>query len=136
MSSSDKMSDGKTSLADVAKQANKSTRVRGSPFMTGPWTPVGHEFTGASDLPVLFGRLPADIAGSFLRVGPNPSFPEKRDQRTYHFFAGDGMLHGVEIAAGAAIYRNRQVQVGDGAVYYALQSKYGVIPPDPACATG
>ncbi|MGB2925788.1 MAG: carotenoid oxygenase family protein, partial [Limnothrix sp.] len=43
----------------------------------------------------------------FLRNGPNPQFaPIGR----YHWFDGDGMIHGVHLQNGKASYRNRYVQ--------------------------
>ena len=62
------------------------------------------------DLPVTHGAIPTDLEGSFVRTGPNPRFPERLDQRRYHFFAGDAMVHGVELTGGKANYRNRWVQ--------------------------
>eukprot|EP01043_Picozoa_sp_COSAG02_P054434 COSAG02_NODE_6164_length_3755_cov_1.862418_3_plen_310_part_00 len=62
------------------------------------------------DLQVTKGAIPLGLQGSFVRTGPNPRFPERHDQRRYHFFAGDAMIHGVELRAGKAHYRNRWVQ--------------------------
>jgi carotenoid cleavage dioxygenase len=43
----------------------------------------------------------------FVRNGPNP---QHQPIGQYHWFDGDGMLHGVEINNGQAIYRNRYVR--------------------------
>eukprot|EP01048_Picozoa_sp_COSAG05_P016988 COSAG05_NODE_2262_length_3318_cov_4.455421_2_plen_475_part_00 len=61
-------------------------------------------------LTVVAGSIPAGLSGSFVRTGPNPRFPEKYDPRSYHFFVGDAMVHGVELGGGRATYRNRWVQ--------------------------
>ncbi|CAN0472398.1 unnamed protein product [Ascophyllum nodosum] len=46
--------------------------------------------------------------GEFARNGPNPRF---RPSGGYHWFDGDGMVHGVRITAGSeAIYSNRYVR--------------------------
>ena len=43
----------------------------------------------------------------FLRNGPNPQFPPLG---RYHWFDGDGMVHGVLIEDGKALYRIRYVR--------------------------
>ncbi|MBI2421479.1 MAG: carotenoid oxygenase family protein [Candidatus Hydrogenedentes bacterium] len=74
-------------------------------YLTGPFSPVHREIT-AENL-VVEGEIPADVAGSFVRNSPNPKFAP---QGRYHWFDGDGMLHGVHIAGGKATYRNRFVR--------------------------
>lgn len=81
------------------------TTVSASPYLEGNFAPVREEVQAAS-LPVI-GELPEGLSGMFVRNGPNPQFsPRGR----YHWFDGDGMLHGVRIEGGAASYRNRYVQ--------------------------
>jgi len=76
-----------------------------SPFLRGNYAPVREEVT-AGDLPVV-GKIPAELDGMFVRNGPNPQFdPIGR----YHWFDGDGMLHGVRLRDGKASYRNRFIQ--------------------------
>ena len=75
-------------------------------YLSGNFAPVAEEHT-ATGLEVI-GRIPADLAGSFLRIGPNPQFIP--DSALYHWFDGDGMLHGVEFKDGKATYRNRYIQ--------------------------
>lgn len=81
------------------------TRVAGNPYLEGNFAPVRTEIT-ADDLKVI-GELPPDLNGMFLRNGPNPQFSPKG---RYHWFDGDGMLHGVLISNGKATYCNRYVQ--------------------------
>ncbi|MDB4929167.1 MAG: Lignostilbene-alpha,beta-dioxygenase [Myxococcaceae bacterium] len=76
-----------------------------SPYLEGPYTPVERELT-AEDLPVI-GAIPADLAGMYVRNGSNPRFAPKG---RYHWFDGDGMVHGVHFEGGRAVYRNRYVQ--------------------------
>lgn len=76
-----------------------------SPFLEGNYAPVAEEIT-ADNLPVV-GKLPADLEGMFVRTGPNPQFTPRGN---YHWFDGDGMLHGVRIQGGKASYRNRYVR--------------------------
>ncbi len=52
------------------------------------------------------GRLPPQLAGTLLRIGPNPLFPVEGA----HWFAGDGMVHAFHIADGRVRYRNRWVR--------------------------
>lgn len=79
--------------------------VERSPYLSGNFAPTQTEIT-AHDLPVI-GDLPSDLEGMFVRTGSNPMFePAGR----YHWFDGDGMLHGVHFANGSATYRNRYVR--------------------------
>src|SRR5581483_10780168 len=73
-------------------------------YLQGNFAPVADEVT-ATDLPVT-GRLPVELNGLLLRNGPNPITVE--NPATYHWFSGDGMVHGIELQDGRALsYRNR-----------------------------
>jgi carotenoid cleavage dioxygenase len=76
-----------------------------NPYLDGNFAPVREEIT-AETLPVI-GELPPDLSGMFLRNGPNPQWSPIGQ---YHWFDGDGMLHGVRIHNGRASYRNRYVR--------------------------
>ena len=81
-----------------------------NPYLQGNFAPVTVETT-AFDLPVK-GRIPEALSGRYLRIGPNPLGPI--DARTYHWFTGSGMVHGLRLRGGKAEwYRNRSV-VSDG----------------------
>lgn len=72
-------------------------------WMSGNYAPVPDEIE-AFDLEVE-GALPPELDGLFVRNGPNP-YPDGSP----HWFMGDGMLHGVRISGGQALwYRNRYV---------------------------
>jgi carotenoid cleavage dioxygenase len=59
-------------------------------------------------LPVT-GHIPEFLDGRYLRNGPNPV--AEVDPATYHWFTGDGMVHGVALQGGkAGWYRNRWVR--------------------------
>jgi len=75
-------------------------------FLDGNFAPVQEE-RDARDMAVT-GAIPTDLAGQFLRVGPNPVhiFSEE----AYHTFDGDGMIHAIEFRNGDAHYKNRFVQ--------------------------
>ncbi|WP_428962036.1 carotenoid oxygenase family protein [Micromonospora fluostatini] len=67
--------------------------------------PVATESTEL-DLTVT-GRLPAELDGCFVRIGPNPL----GGARPAHSLVGDGMAHGVRLRAGRALwYRNRWIR--------------------------
>ncbi|MDZ4731620.1 MAG: carotenoid oxygenase family protein [Xanthomonadales bacterium] len=86
-------------------QTHHTIEHRKNPYLLGAHAPVHTEIT-ALDLQ-LIGDLPKDLQGIYLRNGPNPKFSP---QGVHHWFDGDGMLHGVEIADGKVSYRNRWVR--------------------------
>jgi carotenoid cleavage dioxygenase len=75
------------------------------PFhLRGNFAPVPQEVT-AFDLPAQ-GAIPRALRGRYVRNGPNP-----KSGTSPHWFLGDGMLHGVELRDGRAVwYRNRWVR--------------------------
>ena len=75
-------------------------------FLSGNFAPVEDE-SSAFDLPVT-GTLPPELEGRLLRIGPNPI---EVDPASYHWFLGNGMVHGVRLGGGRAHwYRNRFVR--------------------------
>jgi carotenoid cleavage dioxygenase-like enzyme len=88
-------------VSDVAESAGTTARV------IGYRTPVVDEID-AVDLPVT-GVIPPELAGRYVRNGPNPLPGEPAG----HWFFAQGMLHGVRLRAGRAEwYRNRWVRTG------------------------
>ena len=80
---------------------------RPNPYLDGPNRPLEHEFT--LERPVVRGRIPAALDGCYARIGPNPLV--KVNPANHHWFVGDGMLHGVRLRGGEALwYRNRWVR--------------------------
>ncbi|MVU78242.1 9-cis-epoxycarotenoid dioxygenase [Nocardia sp. ET3-3] len=74
------------------------------PYLTGNYAPVLEEVT-EFELSTT-GTIPGELSGWYLRNGPNPHAANSR-----HWFAGDGMVHGVRIEGGRAVsYRNRWVR--------------------------
>ncbi len=53
------------------------------------------------------GEIPADLYGAYMRQGPNPVF---EPPTAYHWFDGDGMVHGVYFRDGRASYIRKWVQ--------------------------
>src|SRR5688572_23162467 len=79
----------------------------GAKWLQGVYAPVHEELT-TLDLPVT-GTLPSELDGRYLRNGPNPVAAV--DPATYHWFTGDGMVHGIRLRDGKAEwYRNRWVR--------------------------
>ena len=76
-----------------------------SPYLDGNFAPVDREIT--TETLQVIGELPQELSGMFLRNGPNPQFSPLGQ---YHWFDGDGMLHGVRIQNGKASYQNRYVR--------------------------
>ena len=78
-----------------------------NPYLQGNYAPVREEVM-ATGLPVS-GSIPEELCGRYLRNGPNPITAQ--DPATYHWFAGEGMVHGIRLRDGVAEwYRNRWVR--------------------------
>ncbi|MEU9887054.1 carotenoid oxygenase family protein [Sphaerisporangium sp. NPDC051011] len=83
----------------------------GSLYLSGNYAPVLEEVT-AYDLSV-DGKIPAELSGRLIRVGPNPIAPVD-DPVNHNWLTGAGMLHGVRLRDGKAEwYRNRFVRGTD-----------------------
>ncbi|HTU67482.1 MAG TPA: carotenoid oxygenase family protein [Steroidobacteraceae bacterium] len=77
-----------------------------NPYLSGVHAPMRDERT-LRDLPVT-GAIPPGLNGRYLRMGPNPM---RADPAKYHWFSGDGMVHGLGVRDGQALwYRNRWVR--------------------------
>jgi carotenoid cleavage dioxygenase len=101
------------------------------PNLIGGFAPLGME-CDAPDL-VVEGEVPAALQGIFFRNGPNPQFAPRGD---YHWFGGDGMLHGFYIRDGRVSYRNRWVRTvkwqKEHAAGRALFSAFNPMDSDPS----
>jgi carotenoid cleavage dioxygenase len=77
-----------------------------NPYLEGAFAPVKTETT-ATRLTVR-GSIPRDLQGILTRIGPNPM--QVPNPAIYHWFTGDGMVHGVRMSDGVAEwYRSRWV---------------------------
>ncbi|MBL8937782.1 MAG: carotenoid oxygenase family protein, partial [Archangium sp.] len=81
------------------------TPARPNLYLMGEHEPVSRELE-ATDLKVT-GTLPAELNGAFLRASPNPQFPP---EGRYHWFDGDGMVHGLRFRDGKASYVNKWIR--------------------------
>ncbi len=78
-----------------------------NPFLSGNLAPVLEEVT-ETNLRVT-GTIPPQLDGRYVRNGPNPFGPV--NEKKYHWFTGDGMVHGIRLRDGKAEwYRNRWVR--------------------------
>jgi carotenoid cleavage dioxygenase len=96
-------------------------------YLTGNYAPVTDEVT-TTELPVT-GSLPEALAGRYLRNGPNPLSPP--EPSTYHWFTGDGMVHGIRLRDGQAEwYRNRWVRSAEVAQALGEPVRPGAVHAD------
>jgi 8'-apo-carotenoid 13,14-cleaving dioxygenase len=84
---------GIETVASVSRAVNPGPADH--PFLSGIHAPMTQEVT-LEDLAVT-GTIPAALDGRYLRIGPNPVKP---DPAGYHWFIGDGMVHGLRIRDG------------------------------------
>lgn len=95
---------GVTTVAKINRTLQDKAREH--PFLAGIYAPMHDECT-ITDLAVT-GTIPPQLSGRYVRIGPNPFNP---DPRGYHWFVGDGMVHGVALKDGKALwYRNRYIR--------------------------
>jgi carotenoid cleavage dioxygenase len=100
---------------NVQAKTVPSAESTGAPYVAGNFAPLRSEVT-AFDLDVV-GRIPEELTGRFLRIGPNPidELDLVRLVR-YHWFAGTGMAHGLRLHRGKAEwFRSRFVLDRDAA---------------------
>jgi len=100
-----------STLLNGCGQSSESQKMNayGEPgtYLSGNFAPVSVEST-FTELEVL-GTIPEELVGRFLRNGPNPL--EEASASSYHWFTGDGMVHGIRLEDGRADwYRNRWVR--------------------------
>ena len=86
----------------VATQNRKRLPRTPHPFLVGIHRPMRSELT--LDMLAVTGSIPTGLVGRYLKMGANPVDPEPLGS---HWFLGDGMVHGIAIAGGCALwYRN------------------------------
>ena len=97
---------GVMKLADF-NRGRMAEREQPNPFLSGLNAPMDRELT--LDQLAVTGTIPASLDGRYLRIGPNPiGAPHAA---SHHWFVGDGMVHGLRLKAGQALwYRNRWIR--------------------------
>jgi carotenoid cleavage dioxygenase len=99
---------GGSSGVRTAKEFRRQTPpTKGTnPFLSGNFAPVEAETT-SFDLEV-HGKIPEELNGRFVRIGPNPV--GAIDPVRFHWFTSTGMAHGLRLRGGRAEwYRSRFV---------------------------
>lgn len=86
------------------------------PNLRGGYAPIQME-CNAPDL-IIEGEIPLDLHGTFYRNGPNPQFAPRG---MYHWFGGDGMIHGFHLENGHVSYKNRWART----IKWDLENKAG-----------
>ena len=93
-------------------------------YLLGNYAPVTKEIN-ETDLKVT-GNIPKDLSGLLLRNGPNPM--SALNQETHHWFLGQGMLHGIRLDSGNALwYKNKSVDGNDSIANTSVISHAGKI---------
>jgi carotenoid cleavage oxygenase len=73
-------------------------------YLSGNFAPMTYETTAFSLK--TRGRVPDELEGRLLRIGPSPIGPV--DRALYHWFTGTGLVHGLRLRGGRAEwYRSR-----------------------------
>ena len=111
-----------------------------NPYLHGLFAPVTSAQT--EEDPEIEGELPNDLNGAYFRNGPNNRYaPTNR----YHWFDGDGMIHGVWFHEGRARYESRWIetegtqleQAGDEAIWPGVLGPFDfTLPIGPIKDTG
>lgn len=90
-----------------ARNRDRMKSARPNPSLTGIHAPMTDEMT-VTDLSVS-GAIPPELDGTYMRIGPNPATTP--NAASYHWFTGDGMVHGIRLRDGKALwYRNRWIR--------------------------
>ena len=72
------------------------------------------------------GQIPKDLSGLFVRNGPNPM--SSVNEKKHHWFLGEGMLHGIRLDSGNALwYKNKLVDGNDSVANTSVISHAGKI---------
>jgi carotenoid cleavage dioxygenase-like enzyme len=96
------------------------TTIATNPYLQGNYAPQLEELT-ATDLRVT-GSLPTELTGRYARIGPNPIRPES----AYHWFIGDGMVHGLRLREGKAEwFRSRYIRSDDVTAHFGTPETPG-----------
>lgn len=76
-----------------------------NPYLEGVFAPSSEVHQIAC---VHNGQIPLQLNGILLRIGPNPIHAQ--NPNFYHWFSGDGMIHGLRIESGQVLwYKSRYI---------------------------
>eukprot|EP01091_Cochliopodium_minus_P010813 TRINITY_DN2953_c0_g2_i1.p1 TRINITY_DN2953_c0_g2~~TRINITY_DN2953_c0_g2_i1.p1 ORF type:complete len:484 (+),score=150.22 TRINITY_DN2953_c0_g2_i1:177-1628(+) len=86
---------------------SKKESLENNYYLNKNFAPVKNDQDQIEDFEI-FGKIPEDLDGVFVRNGPNPKHPIKNN---YHWFDGDGYLHEMELKNGKIIqYKGRFIR--------------------------
>jgi carotenoid cleavage dioxygenase-like enzyme len=106
------------SLRPIARERVSS---ESNQFLSGNFAPVSSETT--AERPRVHGRIPRDLDGRLLRIGPNPAGPV--DSESYHWFTGTGMVHSIRIREGRADWYRSDDRVAGKRHRYCYSAHWG-----------
>ena len=93
-------------------------------YLQGNYSPVKN-LISETGLKVT-GQIPKDLSGLFVRNGPNPM--SSVNEKKHHWFLGEGMLHGIRLDSGNALwYKNKLVDGNDSNANTSVISHSGKI---------
>ena len=93
-------------------------------YLQGNYAPVNN-IISETGLKVT-GEIPKDLSGLLLRNGPNPM--SSVNEKKHHWFLGEGMLHGIRLDSGNALwYKNKLVDGNDSNANTSVISHSGKI---------
>ena len=97
---------------NTTAQLAPSHGAAGNAYLSGNFAPITSETTVFSLK--ARGRVPDELEGRLLRIGPSPIGPV--DRGLYHWFTGTGLVHGLRLRGGRAEwYRSRFTMSVDAA---------------------
>ena len=97
---------------NTTAQLAPSHGAAGNAYLSGNFAPMTSETTVFSLK--ARGRVPDELEGRLLRIGPSPIGPV--DRALYHWFTGTGLVHGLRLRGGRAEwYRSRFTMSVDAA---------------------
>lgn len=79
----------------INRLQQRSEISRSNPYLKGVFAPVAEVEQIDFELK---GEIPSSLNGILLRIGPNPI--QVQNPNLYHWFSGDGMIHGLRIESG------------------------------------
>lgn len=96
-----------TEIDRFATERERRHQFPWHPMLVGSWAPWPMEGE-ISDVPVVKGKLPDDLVGSYFKTSPNPRYLPLGGQ--YHGWAADAMVHGITFTGDRVTYRNRWIR--------------------------
>jgi len=82
-----------------------ASAISNNPYLSNGFEPIRMECDCAHL--TIEGTVPADLDGTFYRIGPSPQFAPRGN---YNPLNGDGMVHAFRVHRGDVAYRNRWVR--------------------------